>query len=136
MVTFINAHRATYGVEPICAVVPIAPSTYYAHKACQADPSRLPARGERDTWLKAQIRRVWEANSQVYGVRKTWRQLTREGVRVARCSVARLMREMGLEGAVRYRQPHFSVRRAKAPFPSGCESRPATVAPAGSRRSG
>ena len=70
MVKFINAHRATYGVEPICVVVlPIAPSTYYAHKARQADPSRLPARGQPDTWLKAKIQRVWDANFQVYGVR-------------------------------------------------------------------
>ena len=104
MVKFINAPGAAYGVEPICAAVPIAPSTYYAHKVRQADPSRIPARGQRDTWLKTQIRWVWDSNFQVYGVRKIWRQLTRGGIRVARCSVARLMREMGLQGAVRGRR--------------------------------
>ena len=76
MVAFIDEHRGIYGVEPICAVAPIAPSTYYEQKARQADPSRLPARTQRDAWLKAQIRRVWIANFSVYGPRKVWRQLT------------------------------------------------------------
>ena len=77
MVAFIDDHRGAYGVEPICAVAPIAPSTYYEQKARQADPTRRPARAQRDVWLKAQIRRVWDDHFQVYGVRKVWRQLRR-----------------------------------------------------------
>ena len=127
MLKFINAHRATYGVEPICAVAPIAPSTYYAHKARQAHPSRLSARGQRDTWLKAQIQRVWDANLQVYGVRKIWRQLTREGIRVARCSVARLMREMGLQGAVRGRRFKTTIADDAAARPADLVNRTFTA---------
>ena len=77
---FIDENRHEYGVEPICAQVPIAPSTYYEHKARQEDPTRLPARAQRDARLVDQIRRVWEDNFQLYGVRKVWRQLRREGV--------------------------------------------------------
>ncbi len=98
---FIDAHRQAHGVEPICAELPIAPSTYYEHKARQTDPSRLPPRRQRDAILRSDIRRVWEANFQVYGARKVWRQLSREGIEVARCTVERLMRAMGLQGAVR-----------------------------------
>jgi putative transposase len=101
MVAFIDDHRGAYGVEPICAVVPIAPSTYYEHKACQADPTRVSARGQRDAVLRGEIRRVWEENLEVYGVKKVWKQLNREGIAVARCTVARLMRGLGLQGAVR-----------------------------------
>jgi transposase InsO family protein len=104
MVAFLDAHRGTYGVEPICRVLPIAPSTYYEEKARQADPGRLPARAKRDQILRVQVRRVWEENFQVYGVRKVWRQLKREGIEVGRCRVRRLMREMGLRGAVRGRK--------------------------------
>jgi putative transposase len=101
MASFIDAQRQAHGVEPICAVLPIAPSTYYEHKARQADPERLPERTKRDAYLRPEIRRVWEANFQVYGARKVWRQLNREEVEVARCTVERLMRDMGLHGAVR-----------------------------------
>ncbi len=101
MASFIDDHRGRYGVEPICAVLPIAPSTYYERKAREADPVRLPARAKRDATLRAEIRRVWQENFQVYGVRKVWRQLRREGMAVARCTVVRLMREMGLQGAIR-----------------------------------
>ena len=101
MVAFIDAHRETYGVEPICAQLPIAPSTYYEAKARQADPSRVPARAQRDEVLRGAITHVWHANRRVYGVRKVWRQLTREGVVAARCTVARLMRAEGLRGVVR-----------------------------------
>ncbi len=104
MVSFIDAHRGAYGVEPICAVLPIAPSTYHQHKARQADPTRRPARARQDEALRGEIRRVWQANFAVYGVRKVWRQLKREGIAVARCTVARLMRQMGLAGAVRGRK--------------------------------
>jgi putative transposase len=103
MVAFIDDHRAEYGVEPICRVLPIAPSTYYAFKAVEADPTRASARAQRDVWLSGEIRRVWEQNFCVYGSRKVWLQLNREGIRVARCTVERLMRRMGLEGAVRGR---------------------------------
>ena len=96
MVSFIDAHREAYGVEPICKELPIAPSTYYESKAREAGRSGLPARTRRDTVLRAEIRRVWEENFGVYGVRKVWRQLNREGVAVARCTVARLMGELGL----------------------------------------
>ncbi len=103
MVGFIDDHRDVYGVESICATVPIAPSTYFRHKARAADPTRRCARAHRDDELRPAIQRVWDENFQVYGPRKVWRQLRREGVRVARCTVHRLMREMGLAGAVRGR---------------------------------
>ncbi len=103
MVTFIDQHRKTYGVEPICRVLPIAPSTYFRHKAQQEDPSRRSARARRDEELIAIIRRIWTEHHQVYGPRKVWKQMGREGLRVARCRVRRLMREMGLAGAVRGR---------------------------------
>src|SRR5258707_12621826 len=101
MIAFIDDHRGAYGVEPICRVLPIAPATYRTHAARRADPAKLPARSRRDLVLAAEIRRVFEANFRVYGVRKVWRQIGREGIRAARCTVARLMRQMGLKGAVR-----------------------------------
>ena len=103
MVTFIDDHREEYGVEPICRVLPIAPSSYYAQKARQADPRRLPARALRDLGVREEIDRVWKENQSVYGARKVWLQLKREGFDVARCTVARLMRQMGLRGTVRGR---------------------------------
>ena len=103
MVAFIDDHRKTYGGEPICRVLPIAPSTYFRHNAQQADPSRRSARAIRDDVLKAIIRRIWEENHCVYGPRKVWKQMGREGLREARCRVRRLMRAMGLAGAVRGR---------------------------------
>ena len=104
MVSFIDEHRALYGVEPICRVLPIAPSTYYEMQARAADPGRLPARAQRDAALRDSIRRVWDENHQVYGPRKVWRQLRREGTGVARCTVERLMQGMGLQGVVRGRK--------------------------------
>ncbi|WP_386070920.1 IS3 family transposase [Tahibacter sp. UC22_41] len=101
MTAFIDEHRDAYGVEPICKVLPIAPSTYYTHAARQADPQRRSNRSWRDDTLCGEIRRVWDENKQVYGVRKVWRQLLREGVGVARCTVARLMKRLGLAGVVR-----------------------------------
>jgi transposase InsO family protein len=103
MMAFIDANREQYGVEPICKVLPMAPSTYYEHKARQADPGRLPPREQRDRELESQIQRVWDENFQVYGVRKTWRALKREDIEVARCTVERLMARLGLRGAVRGR---------------------------------
>lgn len=101
MVAFIDAHRATYGVEPICSQLPIAPSTYYEYKAREADPLRLPVRARRDAGLRVQIDRVWNEHFRVYGARKVWRQMHREGIPVARCTVERLMKSQGLRGVVR-----------------------------------
>ncbi len=103
MVAFIDAQRGTYGVEPICEVVPIAPATYCRHKACQAHPNRRCRRARRDAWLRTQIQRVWDEHVAVYGPRKVWQQLRREGIIAARCTVERLMRQVGLHGAVRGR---------------------------------
>jgi putative transposase len=103
MVAFIDDHRKMYGIEPICRVLPIAPSTYFRYKAAQMDPTRRSARAQRDAVLRAIIRRIWNENHQVYGPRKVWRQMGRENLRVARCRVRRLMREMGLTGATRGR---------------------------------
>ena len=103
MVAFIDQHRDTCGVESICAVVPIAPSTYFRRKAEQRDPTRRSARAVRDEVLRAIIQRIWDENQRVYGPRKVWKQMGREGLHEARCRVRRLMREMGLAGAVRGR---------------------------------
>ncbi len=104
MVGYIDDHRDRYGVEPICAVLPIAPSTYYEHKARERDPDRRSNRWIRDEALKVEIRRVWEENLCVYGVRKVWKQLKREGFRIARCTVDRLMQVLEIQGAVRGRK--------------------------------
>lgn len=101
MVRFIDQHREVYGVEPIGAVLPIAPSTYFRHRRQQQTPTTRSARAQRDDELRAHIQRVWDANEQVYGPQKVWKQLRREGLRVARCTVERLMRQMGLRGTVR-----------------------------------
>ena len=101
MTTFVDENREGYGVEPICAELPIAPSVYYEHKRREREPERCSARSRRDGELRPQIRRVWESNFGVYGARKVWRQLHREGVEVARCTVERLMRLEGLKGVVR-----------------------------------
>jgi transposase InsO family protein len=103
MVAFIDDHRERFGVEPICAVLPIAPSTYFRHKVEQRDPTRRSMRAQRDAVLRAIIRRIYEEHHFVYGPRKVWKQMGREGLRAARCRVRRLMREMGLAGAVRGR---------------------------------
>src|SRR5436190_7364292 len=103
MVAFIDQHRETYGVEPICAVLPIAPSTYFLQKAQDHDPTTRSARAKRDEELGVAIQRVWDEHQQVYGPRKVWRQWRREQVDVARCTVERLMRAMRLRGAVRGR---------------------------------
>jgi transposase InsO family protein len=103
MMAFIDAHRAEYGVESICAQLPIAPSTYYEHKAREIDRTRAPPRERRDRELKPEIQRVWDENFKVYGVRKVWRQLNREAIAVPRCTVERLMHKLGLRGAVRGR---------------------------------
>ena len=117
MMAFIDDHRDVYGVEPMCAVLPIAPSTYYAHKARAHDPSRVPPRVQRDAELRPQIARVWQGNHRVYGAKKVWKQLRRENVSVARCTVARLMRASGLAGVGRGRRTRTTVAAPVADRP-------------------
>jgi putative transposase len=117
MIAFIDDHREAYGVEPICKVLPIAPSTFHAHVAKRADPAKLPARAKRDMALKVEIRRVFAENFEVYGARKVWRQLRREGNDAARCTVERLMRQMGLRGAIRGKSVRTTVSDKAAPCP-------------------
>ena len=109
MVAFIDQHREAYGVEPICKTIEIAPSTYYEAKAQQAGPARRPARARRDEALRPEIERVWTDNHRVYGARKVWKQLGREQIEVARCTVERLMRDLGLAGVVRGRRVRTTV---------------------------
>ena len=103
MISFIEKHREEYGVEPICEVLPIAPSTFYEHVARTNSPELRPAREKRDEGLAVEVRRVWNENFSVYGAKKVWRQLRREGKEVARCTVERLMKVQGLRGAIRGR---------------------------------
>ena len=117
MIAFIDGHRADFGVEPICNVLPIAPSTYYAGLATVRDPSRASARARRDAEPMPEIQRVWEENFQVYGVRKVWHQLRREGVEVARCTVERLMRRLGIQGVVRGRPQKTTIPNPALPCP-------------------
>lgn len=117
MVGFIDAHRDAHGVEPICDVLPIAPSTYYEHLAKRADPARLSDRARRDEALRPEILRVFEENWRVYGVRKVWRQLGREGFDVARCTVARLMKSMGIQGVIRGKPHRTTIPDKKQPCP-------------------
>jgi putative transposase len=117
MVEFIDEHRDEHGVELICRQLPIAPSVYYEQKAREADPKKLPERAVRDAALCAEVERVWKENFGVYGARKVWRQLLREGFDVARCTVERLMRAMGLRGVVR-------GRKVKTTIPGDLAERP------------
>src|SRR5512143_4155720 len=117
MKAFIDQYRDVYGVEPICKVLPIAPSTYRLHAARQADPDRRSARAKRDERLREQIPQVWNDNFQVYGARKVWRQLRRDGVEVARCTVERLMRQLGLKGVRRGQSVKTTVGDQNAPSP-------------------
>ena len=105
MTSFIDDQRETYGVESICTMLPIAPSTYYEQKARVADPSRLPKRTQRDAALCAEIDRVWHENRGIYGARKIWKQLGREDIPVSRCTVERLMGKLALQGIVRGASP-------------------------------
>jgi putative transposase len=101
MVSFIDDHRGKYGVESICSQLPIAPSVYYEQKARQAKPERVPPRVRRDIAMAGEIQRVYTENFKVYGARKVWLQLGREDIRIARCTVERLMRSLGLQGVRR-----------------------------------
>jgi putative transposase len=118
MMAFIDQHRSEYGVEPICRQLPISPSTYYQHKAREAEPERLPPRVRRDAELSREILRVWDENFQVYGARKVFGQLGREEITVARCTVERLMRRLGLQGVVRGRKCRTTVSKDGADRPA------------------
>jgi transposase InsO family protein len=118
VIAFVDRHRDRFGVEPICRELQIAPATYWRHVQRVRDTSRRSARAQRDEELMAAIERLWHANFCVYGSRKMWRALLREGWQVARCTVERLMRRMGLRGAVRGGpKPRTTVAQPAAPCP-------------------
>lgn len=117
MIAFIDDHRRAYGVEPICKVLPIAPSTYHAYASRRSDPATLSIRARRDAAFLPEIQRVFDENFQVYGVRKVWRQMQREGHQLARCTVARLMRSAGLRGVIRGKPLRTTVQDKAAPCP-------------------
>ena len=131
MISFIDEHRGVSGVEPICRLLPIAPSTYYENIVKRLDVDRLSVRARSDIALKIEIRCVFNENFQVHGVRKVWRQLQREGFDIARCTVSRLMKAMGLQGIIRGKPTKTTVpgkstsnpldrvnRQFKAPAPN------------------
>jgi putative transposase len=117
MIAFIDDHREAHGVEPICKVLPIAPSSYHAHDLRRRNPEKLSARAKRDAALREKIRRVFDGNFGVYGARKVWRQLIREGETVARCTIERLMGGMGLQGAIRGKRIKTTVSDKATPCP-------------------
>jgi len=128
MTVFVDEHRGRYGVEPICAMLRIAPSTYYEQKARETDPSRLPKRAQRDAVLCKEIDRVWHENRGVYGARKIWKQLGREDIPVARCTVERLIRKLELQGVVRGRRPKTTIPDDAAARPADLVQRDFTAA--------
>ncbi len=117
MIAFIEEYRSAYGVEPICRVLPIAPSTYYEHVRRRRNPETAPPRVRRDEELKSEIKRVFDENFGVYGVRKVWRQMQRDGFDVARCTIARLMKVMGLQGVIRGKRLRTTVPDKAASCP-------------------
>lgn len=121
----IGAHT---GVEPICNVLPIAPSTCYEHLAKRADPARQSDRARRDEALRPEILRVFEENWQVYGVRKVWKQLRRECLDTARCTVGRLMKSMSVRGIIRGKPHKITIRDKKQPCPMNKVNRQFRVA--------
>jgi len=127
MVAFIDDHKATYGVESICRQLPIAPSTFYEYKAREADPDRLPCRAKRDVDLCRDIQRVWKENYRVYGARKIWRQLNRETIHVARCTVERLMKQLNLQGVVRGRRCKTTISNVASDYPADLVNRKFTA---------
>ncbi|WP_299794633.1 IS3 family transposase [uncultured Marivita sp.] len=116
MIAFIEENR-DIGVEPICKQLPIAPSTFYDHMVKRANPELLSDRAKRDAVLRPEIERVWEQNYKVYGVRKVWHQLRREGFDVARCTVTRLMKDLGLEGIIRGKKHRTTIPDKSQPCP-------------------
>jgi putative transposase len=123
MIGFIDDHREAHGVAPICNQLQIAPSTDHLHAARRADPDLLPARDRRDAELRAAIRRAHGTSFGLYGARKVWRQLRREGIAVARCTVERLMRGMGLAGVVRGKTTRTTVQDRATPCPADLVNR-------------
>ncbi len=117
MTSFVDAYRDEYGVEPICRVIEIAPSTYHERARRRAKPETAPQRAKRDAALKQEIKRVYDENFQVYGARKVWRQLQRDGHNVARCTIERLMQSMGLEGVIRGKKVRTTVSGKATPCP-------------------
>ena len=117
MIAFIDDHRGAHGVEPICRVLPIAPSTYHDHMAKRADPAKMSVRARRDMAMKVEVARVFAENFRVYGVRKVWRQMRREGFDVARCTVERLMRSLELQGVIRGKPVRTTLSDRAAPCP-------------------
>ncbi|EKM2074778.1 IS3 family transposase, partial [Escherichia coli O157] len=111
MMPLLDKLREQYGVGPVCSELHIAPSTYYHCQQQRHHPDKRSARAQHDDWLKREIQRVYDENHQVYGVRKVWRQLLREGIRVARCTVARLMAVMGLAGVLRGKKVRTTISR-------------------------
>ena len=114
---FVAEHRSRFGVEPICKTLQIAPSAYWREAARQRDPALCPPRRRRDARLAPEIERVWDANWRVYGADKVWKQLNRERIEVARCTVERLMRRLGLHGVIRGKNVRTTIPDTKAPRP-------------------
>lgn len=124
MMNFVDQHRANYGVEPICKILEIAPSGYRRHAACRRNPELRCARAKRDDELIPQIQRVWQTNMQVYGADKVWRQMNREGITVARCTVERLMKRSGLQGVRRGKVIRTTLSDKSAACPLDRVNRP------------
>ena len=118
MVSFIDKHRDEYGSSPICQMLPIAPSTFYGHMSRRANPELRSARAKRDDELRREVHRIWEENRRVYGARKVWKQFHREGKPVARCTVERLMRELGISGLIRGRRVRTTIAQEQADRPT------------------
>jgi putative transposase len=127
MVSFVDDHKAKYAVESICKQLPIVPSTFYEHKAREAYPDRLPSRAKHDIDLSITIQRVWQENFRVYGVRKVWRQLNHESIRVARCTVERLMRQLSIQGVVRGRRCRTTISDPAIDHPADLVNRQFTA---------
>jgi putative transposase len=117
MYGLVDEHRSVHGVEPICAVLQIAPSAYRRHAARSRDQALLSPRAQRDVALMPVVEQVWNANLQVYGADKVWKQMNREGIEVARCTVERLMRRLGLRGVRRGKVVRTTISDNKAPCP-------------------
>ena len=127
MVAFIDQLREVYGVESICKVLPIAPSTYYRYKQIESNPDQRSERAQRDDRLKPEIKRVYEENHRAYGARKVWKQLNREGIRVARCTVERLMGQLQLVGVQRGKRCVTTLRDDLAHRPQDLVNRQFTA---------
>ena len=117
MIAFIEGHREELGVEPVCKVLPIAQSTFYAHVAIAQNPDLASDRAKRDMDLSPEIKRVWEENNEVYGIRKVWHQMQREKFTIARCTVARLMKRQSIHGVIRGKVKKTTVPDKSQPCP-------------------